>query len=204
MRPDLCFGFLLFLVSCAAGPVTLIEADTEDPGENCPNGGTVVRLGADDDGNGSLGDGEVDEETYVCSGRDGVDGTNGTNGTNGTSAAPLLSTATPEAPGANCPAGGYRIDLGLDINGNGVLDSNEQMTPVYVCDGADGQDGAAGDTGPAGADGRDAMVTVTQLDVGDLNCPNGGYLLRAGTDDDGDGTLDAGAIGSTTDEVDYE
>ncbi len=42
---------------------------------------------------------------------------------------------TPEAPGANCVAGGIRVDAGVDANANGILDANEVSATGYVCNG---------------------------------------------------------------------
>jgi len=58
-------------------------------------------------------------------GKNGTDGTPGTNGTNGTSGANggnSLVLVVDEPPGSNCPAGGKKIESGLDTNHNGALD----------------------------------------------------------------------------------
>jgi hypothetical protein len=62
-----------------------------------------------------------------------------------------LVKTTAEAAGANCAAGGTRIDAGQDVNGNGVLDAGEITATRYVCNGAAGSNGqgvpAGGTTG---------------------------------------------------------
>jgi hypothetical protein len=43
-----------------------------------------------------------------------------------------------EPAGENCPAGGVAIRIGVDLNGNGVLDPDEITDTRYVCNGSDG------------------------------------------------------------------
>jgi hypothetical protein len=45
---------------------------------------------------------------------------------------------TAEPPGSNCAAGGERVDVGVDTNGDGVLEPNEITQTVYLCNGAPG------------------------------------------------------------------
>ena len=52
-------------------------------GTNCPMGGTVVRIGMDDDRDGTLSTPEVDQTLYVCNGVNGVDGNDGADGADG-------------------------------------------------------------------------------------------------------------------------
>jgi hypothetical protein len=66
----------------------------------------------------------------------------------GTPGANSLVKVTAEPPGANCVAGGQRIDVGVDANGNGVLDPSEVTQTAYVCNGVDVDDAAAPDAGP--------------------------------------------------------
>ena len=65
----------------------------------------------------------------ACSGSDGAPGVDGNNGLQS-----LILVST-EPAGENCPFGGSRIDVGVDTNGNGVLDSspNEIEHTEYVC-----------------------------------------------------------------------
>ncbi len=64
-----------------------------------------------------------------CSPEDGMDGLNGTNGFNS-----LVRTII-ELPGINCSNGGFKIETGLDINSNGVLESNEIDNIDFICNG---------------------------------------------------------------------
>jgi hypothetical protein len=121
-----------------------VKTTTESPGGNCAAGGKKVDSGLDNgDGggtarNGILETGEIDATTYVCNGLDGAAGAAGTNGFSS-----LIKT-TAESPGANCAAGGRKVESGLD-NGdgggtanNGVLEAGEVDATTYVCDGAAG------------------------------------------------------------------
>ena len=50
----------------ASGQKSLIRLDPEQPGANCPNGGTVIRAGVDTNNDGVLQDSEVTATGYVC------------------------------------------------------------------------------------------------------------------------------------------
>jgi hypothetical protein len=64
-----------------------------------------------------------------------VQGAAGANGVDGKNT--LIKTTT-EAAGVNCVNGGTKIEVGLDLNSNGLLDSNEINSNLtkYVCDGS--------------------------------------------------------------------
>jgi hypothetical protein len=68
-------------------------------------------------------------------GKDGAPGPAGPAGKDGAPGATSLVSIVREPPGANCAAGGQRIDVGIDSNGNQVLDANEVQKTAYVCDG---------------------------------------------------------------------
>src|SRR5262249_570553 len=120
----------------ADGPAALLVQVPEPAGANCANGGTKIQSGIDSDHDGVLSDAERTSTTYVCDGQPGQTGTPGTPGT--------LLTVTMEGPGANCSAGGLRIDAGLDGNANGALDPTEVTKTSYVCDGRPGGGGGNG------------------------------------------------------------
>jgi hypothetical protein len=66
-----------------------------------------------------------------ATGPQGVTGTNGNNGLN------ALIKTTAEAAGVNCSNGGTKIEVGLDNDANGILDSVEVNVSLtkYVCNG---------------------------------------------------------------------
>jgi len=109
-----------------AGATSIVAQTVEPPGANCAGGGTKIASGVDGDGDGSLTEGEIKKVTYVCNGAAGPAGASGRPG--------MLVTVSPEPAGANCPAGGQRIGVGVDTNGNGRLDDNES-TFSFVCNG---------------------------------------------------------------------
>jgi Collagen triple helix repeat (20 copies) len=77
-------------------------------------------------------------------------------GVNGTAGQDFAVRIISEPRGANCAAGGSRVQTGPDVNINKVLDDNEVTTTTYLCNplvGATGDAGAAGATGPTGAAG---------------------------------------------------
>jgi hypothetical protein len=78
-------------------------------------------------------------------GSQGVQGIQGVAGIDGKTA--LINTSV-EPSGTNCPNGGTKIEVGLDINSNGVLDNSEinASQTKYVCNGPQGIAGPAGPT----------------------------------------------------------
>jgi hypothetical protein len=80
----------------------------------------------------------------ACSGNDGARGAAGTN---------ALVVTEPEPSGMNCPAGGVRIDSGLDTNGDGSLSPDEIGDTQYICNGVAGDAGVPGENGQDGVDG---------------------------------------------------
>ncbi|WP_420578512.1 DUF7151 family protein [Ekhidna sp.] len=168
----------------ANGSTLVARTSPEEPGENCENGGTLVEIGADANGNGSLDNGEVQTSFFVCNGQDGADG--GSGGENGLTS---LIRATPlEDCGPNSTTG-VRIEVGLDKNGNGVLESNadpdlDEIESTYeICDGADGT---------PGDNGMNALIGISTFDGDQNGCSNGGIRIAAGLDINGDGTLQGG------------
>jgi hypothetical protein len=108
-------------------------------GENqyCGNGGYLVTIGLDQNGDGELDDSEAEDGTSfpVCNGYDGQDGEDGYNS--------LISTekVTDEETGNII---GTVIYYGLDINRNGTLEVEERNSSFTILDGAPGQDGTDG------------------------------------------------------------
>ena len=121
------------------GASALVETTALGEGDaDCPAGGTRIDAGLDDGdgdgtaGNGALEDGEIDSTATVC------------NGTGGGAAATLVATAELPLGDADCPAGGVRVDVGLDDGdgegtaGNGELEAGEVDSSSVVCSGLEG------------------------------------------------------------------
>lgn len=151
----LCAVLALGMTACGAdGISTLISTGDEPAGANCANGGVVVSIGQDGNGDAILDPSEVTTTRYLCNGESGANGTDGTNGTNGTNGmngtngtngangedgadgedglSSIFATSD-EEPGDNCEFGGKRIDYGVDDNGNTVLDEGEGDGFAFVC-----------------------------------------------------------------------
>ncbi|MDA7846275.1 hypothetical protein N9A87_04435 [Euryarchaeota archaeon] len=131
-------------------------------------------------------------------GHDGVDGTNGTNGLDGQNgidgldgddSLSTLITTTTEASGNNCAAGGLRIDIGLDDNADGILDTTEIDQTQYLCNG-----GFSNNT----------MLTSISPPPTNMGCNAGGRVVSFGLDNgDGGGTyanglLESGEVDAST------
>ncbi len=144
-----------------------IRDATED---ECPHGGQVIVTGIDSNESGTLEEDEIEASRAICNGDPGIDGEQGIPGTNA-----LLRT-TAEPVGDNCADGGVKIEVGLDENGNGILDDGEISATNFVCSGAQG---------PAGFD------TIVRTLPDAPSCGEfGGITVQAGLDDDRDGVLD--------------
>lgn len=148
------------------GTSSLVNVTAEPAGANCANGGERIDTGVDANGNGVLDASEITNTSYVC---------------NGSTGDQTLVTTTPEPAGSNCADGGLRVDVGVDDNGNGVLDASEIDSTSYVCNG----------TSPA-AD----LIAMTTEPAG-ANCTYGGQRIDTGADTNGNNTLDASEVTST-------
>lgn len=125
-----------------------------------------------------------------ATGATGLAGPTGPGGTNGLNA---LAGTSQEAAGANCSAGGAKLEYGLDANGNGALDPAEVNAALtrYVCNGvagATGSTGATGTTGPRGPSGLGYDAVIKADGTGDyptilaaLAAGAKTILLKAGT-----------------------
>lgn len=130
----------------------LVNITDEPAGTNCTAGGKKIASGTDTNNNGTLDEAEIIKTEYICNGTNGAAGTDGENGTNGKDGANTIIITTKEGPGTNCANGGYKIEIGVDTDGDLTLDPAETQT-LFVCNGADGAKGDTGDSGTDGADG---------------------------------------------------
>lgn len=95
-------------------------------------------------------------EAEFISGMDGRDGYNS------------ISYSEVINPGPICSAGGVETFIGLDLDRNGVFDSNDfNQTNFIICNGTNGINGIS--------------PTINSESSG-LNCPNGGVSVLLGTD----------------------
>jgi hypothetical protein len=201
------------------GLSTLVATSAEPAGANCVAGGSRMDAGRDANRNGTLDEAEVDASLtrYVCNGlqgfkgdtgatgakgdpgEKGADGAPGANGVDGLSTLVLTSA---EPAGANCVAGGTRMEGGRDANRNGVLDAGELDVSLtrYVCDGVQGLKGEPGakgdpgvkgdkgDTGPMGPPGESGAAYVrTKVVSPGATDVESGNALRAAIDGITDG-----------------
>ncbi len=102
----------------------LVNITAEAAGAQCAQGGQRIDSGLDSNADGVLDSGEITATSYICNGAAGADGSDGLN---------TLLTMSDVAAGANCPYGGIRLDSGLDVNSNGVLDGSEITETSFVC-----------------------------------------------------------------------
>ncbi len=167
----------------ANGQTSLVSVVSEPSGANCVGGGQKIISGLDTNSNGQLDAGEVSSNAYSCH------GAAGSNGSAGTSGQTSLVAVTVESSGANCAAGGRKVQTGLDANANSTLDAGEVQSTSYVCNGAQGVVGANG------ASGKNSLIKITTESAG-ANCAFGGKKLEVGTDTNSSGVLDSGEVSS--------
>ena len=125
------------------GLTSLIVTSIEASGINCPNGGTLVETGVDDNGDNSLSVNEVDSIVYVCkgdSGQDGANGFDGVDGADGSSTVTMMVARLSIAPAyLGCNSTGQLLQQGMDNgagNGialNGILESGEIISSILIC-----------------------------------------------------------------------
>ena len=172
----------------------LMTAQPEAPGSNCQYGGQRLDTGLDLDGNGVLAGAEISSTQFVCNGAPGATGDAGTPGLDGTNGHASLVNVTDQAADTRCPAGGKRIDQGLDLDDDGVLDDAEIVSTAYACNGVAGAPGAAGESGPGG---KNSLVSLVDEAAG-ANCPAGGKAIHVGLDADGNGKLESSEVTTTS------
>ncbi|MBT6491249.1 MAG: hypothetical protein HOK97_15870, partial [Deltaproteobacteria bacterium] len=141
------------------GSSALVSNAPVGPSEQCPLGGIEITTGVDANGNGVADGGETQSFT-ICNAAQGTPGLNS------------LIFVTEESPGDQCLTGGQKVETGLDANGNGILEQDENPTVTYICNGATG-----------------TSTIVDVVEAGD-ECTTGGSNIYYGVDADGNGTLD--------------
>lgn len=181
------------------GTVTasLVRTGNEPSGANCAAAGIRIQSGPDTNNNGALEESEVKDTVFAC---------NGTAGTASTATPSLLRSST-EPAGANCAAGGVRIQSGQDASGNGTLEDSEVRFTNYACNGTagtggsgpgpSGPTGAPGPVGPVGASGLNSLISTVAEPAGN-NCAAGGVKIQVGLDLNSDGQLAIGEVQSTS------
>lgn len=176
----------------------LVVTSDESPGANCTAGGTRMRMGRDANGDGTLGDDEVDASLtrYICNGLQGLKGDPGAKGDKGDPGAKgdkgdtgldgvgTLVVTSNEPAGANCAAGGTRMEGGRDANRNGVLDAGELNVALtrYICNGLKGDKGD-----PGGGGGGGSVYVRTKVVGPGASDTDSGNALRAAIDGITDG-----------------
>lgn len=171
------------------GLTALVSVTALSAGGLCPAGGFQVDAGLDDDDDNVLDAGEVDHSSWVCNGLDGLDGDDGSDGADGLDGYTTLMNVSAQGASGTCPAGGQRIDIGLDLDRDGTLDTGEIAKWELVCNGSDGEAGSAGE------DGYSTLANV-DVEAPGSNCGTGGQKLETGLDLDRDNALDAGEVQS--------
>ena len=115
-------------------------------------------------------------------GQDGMSGSNGEDGQDGINGMTTLIATSPEPEGVNCPNSGTKIDAGLDVNGNGALDSEEIDSTDYICDG--------------GSSINNMLTSIVQTDDS-LECTAGSKTIAHGLDNGDDSGIPANGIMET-------
>ena len=102
------------------------------PGIECPNGGTKLDVGTDDNGDSFLNLNEIDHTEFLCNGADGANGSASSN--------TLLTRVSPPSHELNCTFFGRVVEHGLDdgtpggIAQNGILETDEVDYTTTYCD----------------------------------------------------------------------
>jgi hypothetical protein len=177
-RRSVVAGLVLALTACSSGQDgknATVRLVPEPPGARCPQGGTAIQTGLDDNGDGSLDDTEVKQTSYVCSGGNGGDSQSG-----GMSLVKLL----PEEAGAKCSSGGTAVLSGLDSNADGIQGDTEVTSTQYLCNEADGQNA------------KSYLVKLLPEAAG-TNCSRSGTAVLGGIDVNANQQLDSTEVTTT-------
>ncbi|PKH51792.1 hypothetical protein CXF68_14345 [Tenacibaculum sp. Bg11-29] len=95
----------------------------EPIGVNCDKGGIKISIGLDNNSNGILDNDEIISTSYACNAEDGD---------------LSLTKISDIESGSTCENGGMKIEVGIDLNSNAILDEEEIKTTKTVCNGVDG------------------------------------------------------------------
>lgn len=122
-----------------SSPDFLSLVTPEPEGANCEFGGVRVDTGFDDNFDGILDPGEIDDTQFFCNtqlppviipgppqGDDDDDDDNNDD-------LESLVDLNVEPAGVNCQFGGVRVDTGIDDNGDGILQANEIDDTNFIC-----------------------------------------------------------------------
>jgi hypothetical protein len=156
------------LAGCGGGSTPRILITQIAPGDQCPSGGQLITVG--------------NQSTVICNGTTGQDGASGATGATGPGGTPghrgpnTLVKSTPLPVGdASCPAGGLRLESGLDngagggIAFDGVLQPGEVLTTQNLCNGSSIAN--PGSLTPPG--GREGTSTIKTLGGAGLSASGG-------------------------------
>lgn len=183
---------------------SLVSLEQITPNSTFPTGGVKISTGLDLNRNGVLDDSEISNIAYVANGRngndgadgqDGEDGEDGEDGSDGQNGLNSLVNILENTPDNNSTT----VQTGIDLNNNGVLDSNEVTNSAVIEDGVDGEDGEDGANGQDGLDGKCSFIVVLDEPSGD-NCEFGGIKVITGKDDNRNLVFD---IPSEVDQTEY-
>lgn len=115
------FSISVLILSCSEEEIglnSLIVTTNEPSGTNCANGGQKIDVGIDKNRNNVLEANEIQSSSFICNGNNGLS---------------TLTKVLDEGAGANCENGGLKIQVGSDVNRNGILDDGEIQTTNYIC-----------------------------------------------------------------------
>ena len=172
-------------VAAVPNPSVGISILNTAPSSICSNGGITVLAGINANGGLVLSPSQVTSTQFVCIGTNGINGKND------------LLSITSEPSGSNCLNGGSQVSVGLDQNGNEVLDKSEVTSFNYICNGTNA---ASGTNVINGVNGANGLTTLSKsiTEVSGLNCPYGGIKITSGLDINANLVLDANEVVSST------
>jgi hypothetical protein len=183
-RRSFVAGLVLALTACSSpsnvqsvagqnGKNATVRFVPEPPGARCPQGGTAIQTGLDDDEDGLLDDNEVKQTSYLCGGGGG-----------GQSGGMSLVKLLPEEAGAKCSSGGTAVLSGLDSNADGIQGDTEVTSTQYLCHSADGQNA------------KSYLVKLLPEAAG-TNCSRSGTAVLGGVDVNANQQLDSTEVTTT-------
>jgi hypothetical protein len=111
----------------------------------------------------------------------GCSGGGSSSGTVTTTFNSVITKSVALSPNDTCANGGIELGIGIDLNGNGILDPTEVKSTQIVCN---------------GADGSSSLVRIFTEPTG-ANCAVGGTKIETGVDANLDGVLASAEVTDT-------
>jgi hypothetical protein len=173
-----CLPVSLASTSCAGGRGADGSDGKDGNGCSVSREGSTAEITCDDGTQTTINDGAAGPN-----GKNGADGEDGATGIDGLDGTNSLISLVAEPPSAQCVNGGTKLLVGLDVDSDGQLSTEEVQDVEYVCNNQ--------------VLAPKSTLIASASEPPGSHCIDGGLVVTHGLDDNGSGILDVGEIDQT-------